>query len=88
MPSLLLFNAQTMHIKSLDTQEHCKVCFPKKLVSSRDSNPDLLVPEADAMSTEPRRQGMRVTNVVQTKMVLFPLCQNTPAYYNISAASM
>jgi hypothetical protein len=31
--------------------------FPKNLIPWRDSNPGLLVPEADAMSTAPRRQG-------------------------------
>jgi hypothetical protein len=33
------------------------LCFPKKRIPWRDSNPGLLVPEADAMSTAPRRQG-------------------------------
>jgi hypothetical protein len=51
-----LFNTQTMHIKSFFTQQHYLLCFPKNLIPLRDSNPDLLVPEADAtMSTAPRR---------------------------------
>jgi hypothetical protein len=52
----LLFNTQTMHNKSFYTQQHCYV-FPKNLIPWRDLNPGLLVPEADAMSTAPRRQG-------------------------------
>jgi hypothetical protein len=28
---------------------HCYLCFPKKLMPWRDSNPGILVPEADAM---------------------------------------
>jgi hypothetical protein len=56
MPLFLLFNTQTMHIKSFYTQQHCYV-FLKNLIPWRDSNPGLLVPEADTMSTAPRRQG-------------------------------
>jgi hypothetical protein len=48
------FNTQTMHTKSFCTQQHCNV-FPKNLIPWQDSNPGLLVPEADAMSTAPRR---------------------------------
>jgi hypothetical protein len=33
------------------------LCVPKNLIPWRDSNQGLLVPEADAMSTAPRRQG-------------------------------
>jgi hypothetical protein len=33
-------------------------CFPIKLYTLRDSNPGLLVPEADAMSTAPSLQGI------------------------------
>jgi hypothetical protein len=54
MPLFLLFNTPTMHIKSFYT---ALLCFPKNLTPWRDSNPGLLVPEADAMSTGPRRQG-------------------------------
>jgi hypothetical protein len=36
---------------------HSAAMFPKNLIPSWDSNPGLLVPEADAMSTPPRRQG-------------------------------
>jgi hypothetical protein len=50
------FNTKTMHIKSFYIQQHCYV-FPKNLIPWRDLNPGLLVPEADAMSTEPRHQG-------------------------------
>jgi hypothetical protein len=32
--------------------------FPKNLKTWRDSNPGLPVPEADAMSTAPSRQGL------------------------------
>jgi hypothetical protein len=49
------FNTQTMHIKLFYPQQHC--CFPKNLLPWWDSNPGLLVPEADEMSTAPRRQG-------------------------------
>jgi hypothetical protein len=49
-------NTQAMHIKSFDTQQH--FCFPKNLIPWRDSNLGLPVPEADAMSTAPRRQGI------------------------------
>jgi hypothetical protein len=45
--------AQTMHTYVLShficTQQHC--CFPKNLMPWRDSNPGLLIHEADAMST-------------------------------------
>jgi hypothetical protein len=51
------FNTQTMHIKSFYTQKNCYV-FPKNLIPWRDSNPGLLAPEADAMSTLPHGQGM------------------------------
>jgi hypothetical protein len=54
MPLFLLFNTQTMHIKSLYTQQHC---FPKNLIPWRDSNPGLDVPEADAMPTVTLSQG-------------------------------
>jgi hypothetical protein len=50
------FNKQTTHIKSLYTQQHCHV-FPKPLIPWRDSNPGLLVPVTDMMSTAPSRQG-------------------------------
>jgi hypothetical protein len=36
-----------------------KTLFPQNLIPWRDSNPGLLVPEADAMSTAPRRQGVK-----------------------------
>jgi hypothetical protein len=50
----------------LSTQKQCilshlinnsTAMFPKNLTPWRDLNPGLLVPEADAMSTAPRRQG-------------------------------
>jgi hypothetical protein len=34
---------------------HALLCFPKNLIPWWDSNPGLLVPEADAMSTAPRK---------------------------------
>jgi hypothetical protein len=49
-------NTQTMHIKLLYTT--ALLCFPKNLIPWRDSNSGLLVPEADATSTAPRRQGI------------------------------
>jgi hypothetical protein len=61
------YNTQTMHIKSLYTQQHCYVCFPKNLIPWRDLNPGLLVPEADAMSTAPRRQGWTLNNLLYYK---------------------
>jgi hypothetical protein len=48
-----------MHIKSFYTQQHCYVSL-KNLIPWRDPNPGHLVPEADAMSTAPRRQGGRL----------------------------
>jgi hypothetical protein len=48
------FKTQTMHIKSFYTQQHCYVSL-KNLIPWRDSNPGLLVPGADVMSTAPRR---------------------------------
>jgi hypothetical protein len=54
MPLFLLFKTPTMHIKPFYT---ALLCFPKNLTPWWDSNPGLLVPEADAMSTAPRRQG-------------------------------
>jgi hypothetical protein len=50
------FNTQTMHIKSF-LFTTALLCFPKNLIPWWDSNTGLLVPEADAMSTAPRRQG-------------------------------
>jgi hypothetical protein len=58
------FNTQAMHIKSFYTQQHCYV--PKNLIPYRDSNPGLLVTEANAMSIAPRRQG---------------LCRYVPTYF-------
>jgi hypothetical protein len=52
------FNTQTMHIKSFYTQQHCYVTL-KNLIPWRDSNTGLLISEADAMSTAPRRQGRK-----------------------------
>jgi hypothetical protein len=50
------FSTQTMHIKSSYT---ALLCFQNNLMPWLDSNRGLLVPEADAMSTAPRRlQGM------------------------------
>jgi hypothetical protein len=49
------FNTQTMHIKLYTTAQ---LCFPKNLIPWRDSNPGLLVPKADAMSTVTYRQGI------------------------------
>jgi hypothetical protein len=53
------FNTQTTHIKSFYTQQHCCV-FPENLIPRRDSNPGLLVPEADAMSTAPTTPGLDI----------------------------
>jgi hypothetical protein len=52
------FNTQTRHIKSSCTYTKALLCFPKNLIPWRDSNPSFLVPEADAMYTAPRRQGV------------------------------
>jgi hypothetical protein len=51
------FNTQTTHIKSFYVYTTALICFPKNLIPWRDSNIGLLVLEADAMSTAPRRQG-------------------------------
>jgi hypothetical protein len=50
----LPFNTQKMHFVILYTMS--LTCFPKNLKPWRDLNPDLLVPEADAMSTALCRQ--------------------------------
>jgi hypothetical protein len=60
MPSFLLFNTQTMHVILYTTSLRC---FPKNLIPWRDSNPGLLVPEADAMSTAPRRRARAAINI-------------------------
>jgi hypothetical protein len=57
------FNTQTMHIKLFYTQKHAYVY----LKTWRDSNPGLLVPAADAMSTALRRQGMVIPSVYLKK---------------------
>jgi hypothetical protein len=57
MSLFLLFDTQTMHIKSFYTQQHCYDSLKTLHIPWRDSNPDLLVPEADAMSIVPGRQG-------------------------------
>jgi hypothetical protein len=44
------FNTQTMYIKSFCTQLYTLAGPP--------GHPGLLIPEADAMSTAPRRQGI------------------------------
>jgi hypothetical protein len=51
------FNTQTMLIRSFYTQQHCYVSLKTLHSPWRDSNPGLLVPEADAMSTAPCRRG-------------------------------
>jgi hypothetical protein len=43
-------------ILSYYTQYVSLLCFPKNIIPLRDSNPELLVPEADGMSTALRRQ--------------------------------
>jgi hypothetical protein len=58
IPSFLLFDTQTTHIKSFYTQRYCYVSLKTLYIPWRDSNPGLLVPEADAMSTAPRRLGV------------------------------
>jgi hypothetical protein len=45
-----------MHIKEFYTQQYYYASL-KNLIPWRDANPGLLVPEADAMSSAPRRQG-------------------------------
>jgi hypothetical protein len=45
------------------------LCFPKNLIPWRDSNPGLLVPEADAMSTAPRHQGYKFGVCFPPKLV-------------------
>jgi hypothetical protein len=50
------FNTQTMHINHLSTA--ALLCFPTNLIPWQDLNPGPLVPEADAMSTAPRRLGI------------------------------
>jgi hypothetical protein len=57
MPLVLLFNTQAMHIKSFYTYTTALLWLPKNLIPWRDSNPGLLVPEANVTSTAPRRQG-------------------------------
>jgi hypothetical protein len=50
-----------MHIKS----------FTKNLMPWRDSNPGLLVPEAGAMSTAPRRRGLVLLILIFTLRKIF-----------------
>jgi hypothetical protein len=56
------FNSQTMHVKSFYMYTTALLCFPKNLIPWRDSNPGLLVPERDAMSTAPRHQGDQMSS--------------------------
>jgi hypothetical protein len=48
-----------MHIKSFYTQQRCYASL-KTLYPGRDLKPGLFVPEADAMSTAPRRPGQDI----------------------------
>jgi hypothetical protein len=58
MPLFLLFNTQTMHSHLVDsTQQHC-YAFPKKPYTLAGFEPVSFAPEAEAMSTAPRRQGI------------------------------
>jgi hypothetical protein len=66
----------SMHIiKSFYTQQHCYGSL-KNLIPWRDSNPGLLVPDTDAMTTAPRRQGVRgifyITAVSQIFALFIP----------------
>jgi hypothetical protein len=55
MPLLLFFNTQTMQIMSHTTE---LLRFPKNLMFTLAGfEPGSSVPEVDAMSTAPRRQG-------------------------------
>jgi hypothetical protein len=72
------FNTQSMHIKSFYVYTTALLCFPKNLIPWRDSKPGLLVHEADAMSTAPRRQGH--TWRLQTTFVTF---ENIVVFGNI-----
>jgi hypothetical protein len=49
------------------------ICFPKNLIPWQDSNPGNLVPEADMMSSAPRRQGEHTLkkNLAQTFIYCF-----------------
>jgi hypothetical protein len=50
---------------SFSTHKQCILShFLTNLIPWRDSNPGLLVPEADAMSTAPRRQGKQFTPTI------------------------
>jgi hypothetical protein len=65
-----------MHIKSF---VHCYVSLKTYIyVSWRDSNPGLLVPEADAMSTAPSRQGKK-TEVNHYYYFLLPTISESTA---------
>jgi hypothetical protein len=65
-------NLWLMPLFLLSTHKQCiiikpfytKQCFPKNLMPWRDSNPGLLVPEVDAMSIAPRRQGNKSFTIV------------------------
>jgi hypothetical protein len=59
--AFICFNTQAMHIKSFYTKQHSYV-FLETLYPGGIRNPGLLDPEADAMSTAPRRQGNFLTN--------------------------
>jgi hypothetical protein len=56
--------------------------FLKKLIPWRDTNPGLLVPETEAMSTAPRRQGL--LSKYSTSIILFATkLQNTELLKNL-----
>jgi hypothetical protein len=74
------FRTQTNQIKSFYTQQHCYLCFPKNHIPWRDSNPGLLVPEVDTMSTAPRRQGAeQMSTLVKFLNCIFKLCIKKPS---------
>jgi hypothetical protein len=61
---LLLLSTDKQCILSNFIYNSTAMFLLKTLYPGRDSNPGLLVPEADAMSTAPRRQGNFVQNLV------------------------
>jgi hypothetical protein len=60
MPLFLLsMHKQRIFSNFINTSTAMYLYFPKNLTLWWDSNPGLLVPEADAMSTAPRRQDKK-----------------------------
>jgi hypothetical protein len=67
MPFILFFNTQTMHIES-KTHNSIAMFFLKPYTLA-GFEPGSAVPEADAMSTAPRRQGIFCKTLIITSVL-------------------